>query len=70
MDMTPVSSSNISAIGYDEETNELRVSFNGGATYSYAGVPLKEYKALMQSGSKGKYLHNVIRPAYGDGKRV
>jgi len=43
MDRTPVSSSNISAIGYDSDSEMLEVEFTNGAVYSYSGVPLGEY---------------------------
>jgi len=60
--MIPVSSSNISAIGY--ENRILRVSFNNGGLYDYSGVPLSEYNALMSASSKGEYLAAHIKGHY------
>lgn len=37
MNMTPVSSSNIASIGYENGT--LYVAFNHGGVYAYSGVP-------------------------------
>ena len=64
MDRTPVSSSNISAIGYDSDSEMLEVEFTNGAVYSYSGVPLGEYDSFMNADSKGKYLHANIKGHY------
>lgn len=64
MERTPVSSSNIAAIGYEPESGVLEVEFINGAVYSYSGVPLGEYEGLMSSDSKGKYLHANIKGRY------
>lgn len=64
MERTPVSSSNISAIGYDADSLTLEVEFNNGSVYSYSGVPSGEYEGFMNSDSKGKYLHANIKNRY------
>ena len=64
MERTPVSSSNISAIGYDADNLVLEVEFTNGAVYSYSGVPLGEYEGFMNADSKGKYLHANIKNRY------
>ena len=64
MDRTPVSSSNISAIGYDSDSEILEVEFTNGAVYSYSGVQLGEYDGFMNADSKGKYLHANIKGRY------
>lgn len=64
MERTPVSSSNISAIGYDAENQVLEVEFNNGSVYSYSGVPSDEYHGFMDADSKGKYLHANIKNRY------
>jgi len=64
MERTPVSSSHISAIGYDAENLVLEVEFNNGAVYSYSGVPSDEYHGFMNADSKGKYLHANIKNHY------
>lgn len=64
MDRTPVSSSNISAIGYDSDSEILEVEFTNGSVYSYSGVPLGEYDGFMNADSKGKYLHANIKGRY------
>lgn len=61
---TPVSSSNIAAIGYDENTQTLEVEFKDGSVYSYTGVPSGEYEGFRSSDSMGKYLHANIKNRY------
>lgn len=64
MDRTPVSSSNISAIGYDEDSQVLEVEFINGGVYSYSGVPSGEYDGFANADSKGKYFHANIKDRY------
>lgn len=64
MERTTVSSSNISAIGYDADNQVLEVEFTNGAVYSYSGVPSGEYEGFMNADSKGKYLHANIKNRY------
>lgn len=64
MERTPVSSSNILAIGYDADSEVLEVEFTSGAVYSYSSVPIGEYEGLMNADSKGKYLHANIKGRY------
>jgi hypothetical protein len=60
--MIPVSSSNLSAVGY--ESGVLYVSFNSGGLYSYSGVPEAVYRALMAASSHGSYFAAHIKNAY------
>ncbi|WP_186210862.1 KTSC domain-containing protein [Burkholderia gladioli] len=64
MERTPVSSSNISSIGYDVENQILEIEFHGGSVYSYSGVPPSEYEGVMNADSKGKYFHANIKNRY------
>ena len=64
MERTPVSSSNISAIGYDADSQVLEIEFTNGAVYSYSGVPPGEYEGFMNADSKGNYLHANIKSRY------
>ena len=58
MYMTPVSSSDISSIGYENGT--LYISF-----HAYFNVPQSVYAGLMSAGSHGKYFHAFIKNHYG-----
>lgn len=59
--MQNVSSSNLSAIGYDEETKTLRIEFNSGSTYDYRGVPKRLMEELLGAESIGSFFHSHIR---------
>jgi uncharacterized protein len=61
---TPVDSSNISSIGFDENSNTLEVEFHSGAVYQYFDVPLSVYQGIMESGSKGQYFAQHIKGYY------
>ena len=62
MNMIPVTSSNISSIGYQSGT--LYVSFHSGGLYAYSGVPESIYRELMSASSHGKYLASQIKGRY------
>lgn len=59
-----VSSSNIEALGYDEDSQTLRIWFFNGPTYDYSGVGSMEYEALRDAPSVGSYLHQNIKGQY------
>lgn len=63
MTMVPVSSSNLEAVGYDENSHTLRITFNSG-TYDYFGVPSHIHQGLMSAGSKGSYHAAYIKNSY------
>ena len=69
MQHTPVSSSNISSVGYDPDSRTLEVAFHKSGTYAYSDVPQAEYDALMAAPSHGKYFSSNIKPRYTATKR-
>ena len=60
----PVTSSNISAIGYDPKTKLLEVVFHSGRTYQYEGVPASVVDDLENASSIGKYFNENIKGVY------
>lgn len=68
MRMTPVSSSDLSAVGYDEPTSTLRIEFHSGGTYDYSSVPLAVYIELMAANSQGRYFNQNIKQRYSYAK--
>jgi len=62
--MTPVSSTNLKAIGYDSEGGILRVEFNNGHIYEYEDVPEQVFDSLMSARSKGGYLNSQIKERF------
>lgn len=59
-----VDSTNIEAIGYDEERRELHVQFRSGKTYIYGDVSEDTYRELLNADSKGSYLNREIKSNY------
>jgi KTSC domain len=64
MKMIPVTSSNIAAIGYDEDSQTLQVEFNNGSNYQYFDVPERVFNELRDAGSVGAYLASNIKGVY------
>lgn len=62
MNMISVSSSNLSAVGY--ENGILYIQFHGGSLYCYYDVPEYVYQELMSAPSHGKYFAAHIRNVY------
>lgn len=63
-DLTPVESSLIAAIGYDEIEKELTVEFKKGGTYGYRPVPYAVYTAMMEAVSVGSFFLRNIKGQY------
>jgi len=64
MRSTPVASSVIAEIRYDDESATLEVHFRNGRVYRYLGVPPEEYNALIGADSVGQYFNQEIRTRY------
>lgn len=64
MEMIPVRSSAIRAVGYDQATRRMRITFEQGDGYDFCGVPLHIYEGLMSASSKGAYYNDHIRDRY------
>lgn len=62
--LKPVSSSSISHVGHDPQTQTLTVKFANGGLYHYDGVPASEHDALMSAPSVGKHFAERIRNKY------
>lgn len=61
MQMIPVSSSSILAIGYDVSFGILRISFRNGGIYDYHGVPGSIARQFLSAPSKGKFYGQFIK---------
>ena len=62
--MISVVSSNIESIGYDENTQILRVKFLNSTMYEYKNVPVMEYEQLKNASSVGSYFNRNISRSY------
>ena len=61
---TPVSSSNVCSVGYDESSMTLEIEFNNGAIYQYQNVPQDIFNNLMSAASPGGFIHSSIKGVY------
>ena len=68
MDMKPVDSSTLAAVGYDSNSAVLCIEFKNGSAYEYFDVPQYEYDGLMSADSHGKYAHQNIYKRYRQNK--
>lgn len=66
MESFPLTSSLLRGGSYDEATQELRLTFKTGQTWSYANVPSDEVDALRGAASSGKYFLQSIKGAYSE----
>ena len=64
IDMQPVKSSNLSAVGYDAATNTLAVQFKNGGVYHYAEVPADVFQQMLTAASPGGFYASAVRGQY------
>jgi len=62
IELFPVASTNIQAVGFDPPTETLEVVFTTGGRFRYYDVPAEKYAELFESPSVGRYFHQAIRP--------
>lgn len=55
MNLEPVSSGHIEAMGWEEDTMVVR--FKGGAEYAYADVSFDTFSSIKEADSVGRALH-------------
>lgn len=66
MDWTPLASSNLSAMRYDEQTRLLQIRFHSGRAYDFKDVPADVADGLKQADSAGKYFNSSIKGVYAE----
>lgn len=62
MELQPVKSSNIDAVGHEGDV--LTVQFRNGVKYRYSGVPADTFENLMKADSIGKFVNSEIKPNF------
>ena len=70
MKFTPVESSMILAVRYNDEAQHLDIIFRTGDKYRYKKVPPLEFTGLMSAKSKGQYMHKRILGGRYDYERI
>ena len=68
MQMTPVTSSNIDSVGWDDETGEVIVAFKSGAEWGYKATE-EVYDSLVAAPSVGAYFASQVKNVY-PGRRI
>lgn len=61
IEMKPVQSSNIKAVGYEAESQTLAIQFGAGSVYHYSGVPSDVYDDLLKAESFGRFHAQNIK---------
>lgn len=64
MEMTPVNSSHMRAVGYDEPTRTMHIEFQNGDLHEYKQVSPDFHKRMMQSKSVGSFFHQNVKPFF------
>lgn len=64
MERTPVSSSNVASVGYDDASSTLEVEFHSGAVYQYFDVPRSIFEMINQADSPGAVVNEQLRGVY------
>ena len=64
MELHPVKSSNIKAVGYDPDAQRLVVEFHTGKKYAYRDVSPEVHEAFLGAKSIGLYFGLNIRNKY------
>lgn len=67
INLAPVKSSQIEAVGHDAATNTLAIQFKGrgdkpGSVYHYANVTPEQHKAMVGAESVGSHFYKNIKP--------
>lgn len=57
-------SSAILSATYDDENEELSLTFSNGGTYDYHDVPKEVFDGLTAASSAGKFWHANIKDIY------
>lgn len=64
VEMIQVQSSNVEAVGYDDQSEIAYVRFLNGSLYIYKGVPQWDFDGLLDAPSVGSYLHRNYKNVY------
>jgi KTSC domain len=60
LSFTPASS-NVESVEFDDSTDTLTVTFQGGESYQYLNVPASVYRAFQAAPSAGAFVHRQLK---------
>lgn len=61
IDMVPVESAAIKAVGHDASTGIIHVEFHSGGTHLFGPFTTRDFESLLDADSIGKHFHANIR---------
>jgi hypothetical protein len=61
---TPVVSTSIATVAYNEQSRALEVEYASGRVYRYLDVPEEVFAWLLKARSKGGFVNRMIRNRY------
>jgi hypothetical protein len=64
MELEPVVSSNIAAIGFDDKTNTMHVKFTNGQMYEAVGAKQVDFDNFKLAKSKGSHFAKILKRAF------
>lgn len=64
IELEPVISSNIAAIGFDAASGTMRVKFTNGSLYDAEGASQADYDDFKMSKSKGVHFNRILKQAF------
>ncbi len=64
MQLDPVESSMLAAVGYDAHLQALVVLYNSGKAYQYLEVPPDIFQGLLEASSKGRFMLDHVIDHY------
>lgn len=62
--MPALNSEAVTFAEYDDDAQALTLTFPGGRSYVYGGVPRQVYDELLDAPSAGAYYHRSIKGVY------
>lgn len=62
--LTGFKSSNVKAAAYDTKSHDLDVTFKDGSRYDYSNVGAARFRQFQEAPSKGKFVHEKLKPNY------
>lgn len=60
-----LASTALSSASYDDETQDLEITFVSGASYTFPNVPLGVFEGLRDARSPGAYYNQRIKGIFG-----
>lgn len=61
LDLIPLASSVIAAIGYDPQTSECLVEFTSGSVFIYEDFPQQKFDEWATSDSPGRFFNSQVK---------